>query len=364
MKSFYIVKCGKMKIWILSSNRWNSAITEYALSMSLALNKLGMTVIFSPLSNSPADFRARKLGIETISFPTFNLTLSNILAIRRHYRSICPTHIITCGGKDQALSLFINNHPEKLRFRGERIRSFSPARNIIHSLSHVSIKSFITPCQVITQELARISKKPTLEIPIGLDETLWLGKGQLPERPECLIFGRFDPVKGHREFLKVWKLVLQSYAHQHLSDPLPLLKIVGKKENLSKESLDHCVHELGMARDVVIIDSHVEDPSALLSSVSLGIIPSLGSEVICRVAQEFLLCGTPILVSSAGALKEVLFADAGSFFDYALLDVKELVDFVHRSMKPDPEARLKRRLRAIEKFSLNTMGLALKKELG
>lgn len=352
-----------MKIWILSSNRWNSAITEYALSMCLALKKLGHEVIFSPQLNSPGEVRARKLGLRIEAFSTFHLNPTNIFALRRLYNSIRPTHIITCGGKDQTLSLFIT-HPRKYRFRGERIRSFSWIRNIIHSFSHATVKSFISPCSVITSELSKISIKPILEIPIGLDETLWPRRARALERPECLIFGRFDPVKGHREFLAVWKLVLQSYARQFPKNKLPLLKIAGKKENLSKEDLVACAESHGLSQDVQVLDGHVDDPSMLLSSSSVGVIPSLGSEVICRVAEEFLLCGTPILVSDAGALKETLFPGAGQFFSYDNINVDKIADFIHQSICEDLNTKLARRLQATQIFSLSTMGERLQKGLG
>jgi glycosyltransferase involved in cell wall biosynthesis len=352
-----------MKIWILSSNRWNSAITEYALSMCLALRKLGHEVIFSPLLNSPGEVRARKMGLKTEAFSTFHLTPTNIFILHSIYNSFRPTHIITCGGKDQALSLFIA-HPRKFRFRGERIRSFSGVRNIIHNLSHATIKSFISPCLVITSELSKISSKPILEIPIGLDETLWNRKARTLERPECLIFGRFDPVKGHREFLPLWKLILQSYGRQFPNKHLPLLKIAGKKENLSKEDLVACAEKHGLSQDVQVLDGHVEDPATLLSSASVGVIPSLGSEVICRVAEEFLLCGTPILVSDAGALKETLFPGAGQFFSFDNINIDKVADFIDQSICEDLNVKLARRLQATQMFSLSTMGERLQNGLG
>lgn len=37
-----------------------------------------------------------------------------------------------------------------------------------------------------------------------------------------------------------------------------------------------------------------------------GVVPSFDSEVICRVAVEFMQLGTPVLVSDAGALPEIV----------------------------------------------------------
>jgi glycosyltransferase involved in cell wall biosynthesis len=55
-----------------------------------------------------------------------------------------------------------------------------------------------------------------------------------------------------------------------------------------------------------VIDERVRDIAVWMRQSSFGLIPSLGSEVICRVAVEFLQQGTPLVSSNVGALAEVL----------------------------------------------------------
>jgi hypothetical protein len=99
-----------------------------------------------------------------------------------------------------------------------------------------------------------------------------------------------------------------------------------------------------------------------MSGTHLGVIPSLGSEVICRVAQEFLLCGCPIFVSGVGSLEECLFsASAGS--SYRGLDFSSSVQlFVQTLIQAWQESLATRQERALEAkalFSLSTMGQRL-----
>src|SRR5262245_57989111 len=61
-----------VRIWHLSSNRWNSAVTEYALSAALALANRGHETLFTPLDGSPAEKRALQLGLLTRSLPRFS----------------------------------------------------------------------------------------------------------------------------------------------------------------------------------------------------------------------------------------------------------------------------------------------------
>ena len=64
--------------------------------------------------------------------------------------------------------------------------------------------------------------------------------------------------------------------------------------------------DIGLAMDDFDIQcDRISNVSELLSKVSLGVVSSLGSEAICRVAEEFLLCGTPVVTTNVGSLPEV-----------------------------------------------------------
>jgi glycosyltransferase involved in cell wall biosynthesis len=351
-------KYSLMKIWILSSNRWNSAITEYALSMARSLSEGGHEVLFLPLKDSPADTRAARLGLKTFPLSSFELRLGTLFDLRSLALKESPSLILTCGGKEQTLSLFLPK-TKKVRFRGERFRSFSILRKLIHRLSHYQVAGLISPCNVLSEELKRFTEKPIFTVPIGLDTSYWRPHArptlQGAARPFCLIFGRFDPIKGHREFFGLWKLVLERYSSLFPESPKPLLKIFGRKENLTRDDLEAAALKLGIESDTEIVEGSVERPSELLSSAALGIVPSLGSEVICRVAQEFLLCGTPVLLSKAGALEEVLFESAGICSDLKEEDVDKIVLFLRSVFTEDDSVREKRSMIAQQKFNFLEM---------
>lgn len=351
-----------MKIWILSSNRWNSAITEYALSMARSLKEGGHDVLFMPLRGSPAHTRADQLGLAVVPLTTFQLKPGVVRELRQLAIKHAPSLLITCGGLEQTLSLCIPN-ARKLRFRGERFRSFSPFRKLVHKLSHHQVAGFIVPCEVLARELKSFSEKPIHPIVIGLDASYWRPSPQPSQRPRCLIFGRFDPIKGHREFMVLWKQLLSEYTQLFPEEARPILQIVGRKENLNKQDLLRAASALGIIEDIDILEGNIHNPSELLSSAAIGIIPSLGSEVICRVAQEFLLCGTPILVSKAGALHEVLFDSAGLCSNLGQDDIPEIVSFLHTAITEDPSLRTERSQKAKQRFSFEVMRSHLEKIL-
>src|SRR5690606_765274 len=60
------------RCWHLISNRWNSAITEYALNAARALSLKGADNLFSPLAGSPAEERAREYDLRVATFARFD----------------------------------------------------------------------------------------------------------------------------------------------------------------------------------------------------------------------------------------------------------------------------------------------------
>ena len=91
-------------------------------------------------------------------------------------------------------------------------------------------------------------------------------------------------------------------------------------------------------------------------------MPSIGSEVIGRVAEEFLLCGTPVIVSGVGSLNEVLF-DEKAGDSYSGLDSRAAANLIRcwlrQAVTETTEMRADRAFRARQLFSLETMGEAL-----
>ena len=113
------------------------------------------------------------------------------------------------------------------------------------------------------------------------------------------------------------------------------------------------------SNDVVIETKRVRDISKEMSLATIAAIPSLWSEEICRVAEEFLLCGTAVIVSGVGALEDALFDDE-SGVSYKNLSEKDRVilflDWIHKEFKAPHVTRLKRAQRAKKYFSLESMG--------
>ncbi|HYX36601.1 MAG TPA: glycosyltransferase [Oligoflexus sp.] len=291
--------------WILCSNRWNSAITEYALSTARALRLSGWTVFFSGLADSPGEHRARAYDLPGDSFKDFGLGES--LKLRRLKKSIGPDAVFLFGGPETVLARFIPN-TLRIRFRGQDkdVTDRLPPLKTRLNMQHCS--AVLVPSRILHDRFQNILWQPVMPVMLGIDT----GKFHfhpasygMERRPTLRILGRLDPIKGHQTFFSIFRQLLRLWPKNRQE---PLLEIIGEGANISADQLRRMATDqrLREGENWRLQTGRVENLSEVMSATDLAVISSLGSEVICRVAEEFLLCGVPLFVSGVGSLEECL----------------------------------------------------------
>lgn len=301
-----------MKVWHLISNRWNSAISEYALSAARAMKLAGAETLITPLQSSPieARFIAQEFSVESVDHFGPG-KYDRLFALSKKFN---PDIIFTYGGPETTAALFIKTGRKLIRFYGQRADGLSMTRQFFSRVGHFHVDRLIAPSQYVGQPLRGITGSDVDVVPLGCDQKNFSFQDiNRAKRPEILIFGRLDPVKGHREFFPILKELITMAKSK--GEPIPRLRIVGVPANLSASYLRAEAERLELSEDDLVIQcERVANVAALMSESSLGLVSSIGSEVICRVAQEFLLCGTPVITTGVGSLPEV-FVDR-SFGDH------------------------------------------------
>jgi len=120
-----------------------------------------------------------------------------------------------------------------------------------------------------------------------------------PKGPVICLLGRSQPVKGHLVCLDAFKALGREDATL-----LFLIKNLAEfPEQL--QLMQQKIQDLGLDSQVVITGP-IPNLQALLSQVDLGVIPSLGSEVNCRVLVEFFSQKIPVVASSVGTLPDLI----------------------------------------------------------
>ena len=142
------------------------------------------------------------------------------------------------------------------------------------------------------------------------------------------------------------------------------MRIIGNPENISERDLWAKARELKLSEHNLQITPHrVGNLPTVYSSATLGVIPSTGSEWITRVANEFLLCGTPIWTTNVGSLGEVIDRDQdGYIYDFeasSKSNAQQLAKILGQFSNEPPEHKVKRATHALGRLGLKSMGTAL-----
>ena len=134
-----------------------------------------------------------------------------------------------------------------------------------------------------------------------------------------LVIGRFDPIKGHDYLVEAF---LRAKFSDNIGNKLAAqLVFAGYKANINSKEMylkylkyfdegkytknKFYLESLKQGKNLFIIEEKLDNIEDLLAITSFGVIPSLDSEVICRVGVEFLQCSIPVISSDVGALPEV-----------------------------------------------------------
>lgn len=363
----YRVNQNSPEIVLICSNRWNSAIAEYAISTALSLRLLGCETTLIGLSESPLIARANHHRLKTVSYSK-SIRIS-AASIKRTLSQIDPQFVFLFGGPETFLLRWNRKKRYKIfRFFGSAFRKSGFIRQVVDYLvqpyRHIDAAIFPNTKLRDRTHLPGFYRQKWV-VPLGLPahDLASIKKPSLGHEKDILVFGRFDPVKGHREFLSYYR-TYRNYALSQGSKPARL-RYLGMPANLTKTDFEKAVLDAGLklSQDVVI-DCRLlaQEKDLELASAGLGVICSLGSEEICRVGQEFLLAGTPVLVSGVGGLDEILFSKlAGA--SYQGLDEEKVAKIIHNLLLESEEQRHLRSQKAKKYFSIQAMAEEFKKNL-
>lgn len=344
--------------WHLCSNRWNSAVTEYAISTAKAFRLLGFRSIFTATPESPAAKRAAAAGLEVALIKSFDW--NQLGTLRALAKRIQPGVVVLNGGPETTLSQFfgVSGRCKFIRVRGVDFED-GLGFKLKHKLSHRHIDQVVVPGHDLGTKLGKTIGKRVTPITLGVDARVFTPDttSRRASKPSLMVFGRLDPVKGHERLMKLFKQVRGRWP---TGTPSPILEIIGEPANISAEQIRAVAQALALVPDIdwKLTDKRIDNVAKIMSGAAVGVVPSLGSELICRVAEEFLLCGTPVAVSGVGSLNEVLFDDTAGFSFKNMNDeaiVTNLLNWLSRSLHESTQDKLERAAKAKARFSIEAM---------
>ena len=315
-----------MRILITSNVRWWNAEAAYAATLARELLNAGHKVWVLTLPNSLNEAKLRNWNLPIIT--DIPLSSSNPWQLWRAYQRL--QYLI----EEQQIQI-VNAHRSEgfplLVLLRQRLKSFAlirtrgttrPLRNhwLNRKLHEDWIEAVIVPAQVIASQLRQVlnllpERLQVIYYPANPSPTDSQGEGEAQQsRLECLdrlgipehcrvvgIVGRIRPVKGQRILLKSFVAL-----RKHFPDIVLLIlyrdtneteaEWQGLLQDLAESNLQQNVYLYGYREDVLEIMRHTD----------IGVVSSVDSEVICRVAVEFFSVGTPVVAFPTGALPEIV----------------------------------------------------------
>jgi glycosyltransferase involved in cell wall biosynthesis len=307
-----------LNILQLINVRWYNACAYYAVALSYALSRRGHKVIVAGDPQSPPLVRAEKLGLATRR----DLHLSRTSPWMIGYNVKRVMELVRTDGIDIIDAHRGESHVAAalarrvMRTRVGVVRTRGDARPPRRSALNRWLNGQLTDKIITTCELLKVSYMDRLQVnpekvvsvPVGIDHEFFLPKepdpslmAQLqivPKSPVVGMVGRLSPVKGHEYFMRSAQLVLKSF-------PRTVFLICGEDAQISSAQLKQ------HARDMAIHESfrflgRVRDIREIIALLDVGVVSSVGSETICRVALEYMSMGKPVVGTKVNAIPEVV----------------------------------------------------------
>jgi glycosyltransferase involved in cell wall biosynthesis len=292
--------------------RWYNACADFALTQALGLERAGHEVLMMADPGSPPAQKALELGLnlnQEVYFSSINL-IASLMRLNKIVKKFKPDVFIAHRGESHLLGALAGrlNGVPLVRFRGDVRR---PRGDIFSRLLN---ERFTGGIAVSTGKLKDIYQAgydlngiPVDVIYPGIDLTRFsirTSKSDLKRKfgipPDGIavgMVGRLSPVKGHRFFLEAMGEVIREF-------PNIRTVIAGEDAQIKKEEILQSAEKLGIEK--IIMLGRVPDVEELISAFDIGVVSSIGSEMICRVLLECYAAGVAVVGTSVNQIEEII----------------------------------------------------------
>ena len=309
-----------MNILIGSNVHWWNAEAAYAAVIAKLLKDDGHRVIVLTRPGSDNEKKLRNLGLEVITEPDLN-TQNPFKLIQSYFqlKNLLATENIQIvnAHRSEGYPLYAFAKRSLASFR--LIRTRGASRKVMphwpNQILHGKwTDALIIPGKVVAERDLQGIDLPEnsphlIHYPIDIPETSLLEtqdnyrkQFNIPQNHQVLaVVGRIRQEKGHLLLAESFQLLLEDF-------PQTILLILYRDtpEDLPEMlELQNRIRELGI-EDKVRFDSEREDIRQLMNFTDGGVVSSIDSEVICRVAVEFFSVGTPVAAMPTGCLPEII----------------------------------------------------------
>jgi glycosyltransferase involved in cell wall biosynthesis len=326
-----------LNILQLINVRWYNACAHYAVSLSHALKERGHRVIVAGDPHSAPILKAGRMGLSVyedlfLSYTSPWMITYNVKRMADLIKQERIDVINAHRGEGHLVAGFAKSFFKRkvplIRTRGD----VRPPRGDLLSryLNKKLTDRIITTCRVLQASYMKNLKMPdekVVNIPVGIDHEFFSPKEVKGKQVRKLnippgnlvvgIVGRLSPVKGHEYFIRAAEHVLKKLPHTTFI-------ICGEDAQISANELRETVKKMKAEENFRFVGK-VKDVREIISLFDVGVVSSVGSETICRVALEYMSMGKPVVGTDVNAVPEVV-REGGNGLVVQPAHAKELAD--------------------------------------
>jgi glycosyltransferase involved in cell wall biosynthesis len=308
-----------MRVLNVTNVRWYNATAWYAHMLSLGLEALGHRTAVLGLPGTPPVIKAGEAGLQTYEAELNSLNplkLAQSAAVfKKAVKEFKPDVVVCHRGE----FFFYFTHVrfwerpkwKLVRVRGDRRPPKADA--LSRWLYHNAVDKVVTSSESMRRfhlENLKLPSEKVVTLYGGVDTGLFSRneEGRQRVRREfgfnendlvLGILGRYDTVKGHESLFRA----VSELRNEGMSS-LRLL-VAGVDARMNESDIRLMLENRGI-RDITAVTGKRDDVADVISAMDLGVIPSLGSEAVCRVGMEMLSCGVPVIGSDIGVIPEII----------------------------------------------------------
>ena len=313
----------RLRIIQIVNVRWFNATAWYGLSLASLLRGRGHDVLVIGLKNTESFEKAVSMGLEPrhLSLNTANpLRLPSLLLRMRSLIDDFRPHVVNCHrGEGMVFWGLLKNgrHPYALvRTRGDQR---PPKGNLPNRILHTNMADAVIATNSRTANECRtlfgLGPGRLFTIPGGVDTARFTrdpagrraaraAMGFAEDDLAVGLLGRFDAVKGQKELIASLGRLMRRPEASAFAGRLRLM-LMGFATSLSIETVQGWLAGAGLERRAVIT-GRVDDVSACINAMDLGVVASQGSEAIARAAFEIMACEVPLVGTDVGVMPDLL----------------------------------------------------------
>jgi glycosyltransferase involved in cell wall biosynthesis len=336
-----------MRVIQIIDLRWYNACADFAIKQALALRRIGHDVLLMANPGSPPAVKAKEAGLkvgEEIDFSGIRPVFSAPRRLRKIAEQFGADIIVAHRGESHLIGALAG---KEAKFRIARYRGdVRPPRGGIFSRY---LNTRLTGGIAVSTERLKIEyeKKFGSKCPIcrviypGIDQEPFKIKQSRKELrrnfnlklddPVVGIVGRLSPVKGHRYFIEAAKLVSMKF-------PRTQIVVAGEDSQIKAADLQISASLLKVPN--IRFFGRINNIRELISSFDIGVVASIGSEMICRVLMEYFAAGLPVVATSVNQISELMLQSDGGILIPQADPVAMGNAIVDLLSNPDKRARL------------------------